>query len=104
MATLRKRVLALGGKLNDQLLVIMTVLLSALLFLGAPLEASGMISGGTFGLVFGLALIPAAFLVYRNRLAAGAIGAAIALIIVASELEFQRFSLLDQYLDATAWL
>jgi Ion channel len=26
------------------------------------------------------------------------------LIIVASELEFRRFSLLDQYLDATAWL
>lgn len=104
MATLRERVLALGGKLNDQLLVLITVLMSALLFLVAPLEANGMISGSTFGFIFGLVLIPAAFLVYRDQLAVGAIGAAIALIIVASELDFQRFSLLDQYLDATAWL
>ena len=104
MVSLRQRVLALGGKLNDQLLVIITVLLSALLFLVAPLEANGVISGSTFGLIFGLALIPAAFLVYGDQLAVGAIGAAIALIIVASELEFRRYSLLDQYLDATAWL
>ncbi|MGC2121606.1 MAG: hypothetical protein WA652_01995, partial [Xanthobacteraceae bacterium] len=104
MATLRERVLALGGKLNDQLLVIITILLSVLLFLVAPLESNGVISGSTFGFIFGAALIPAAFLVYREQLAVGAIGTAIVLIIVASELEFRRFSLLDQYLDATAWL
>jgi hypothetical protein len=105
MASLRQRVLALGRKLNDQLLVVITVLMSALLFLVAPLEANGVISGSTFGLIFGLALIPAAFLVYRDKLAVGAIGVAIVLIIVASELEFRKFSLLlDQYLDATAWL
>jgi hypothetical protein len=104
MATLRKRALALGGKLNDKLLVIMTASLSVLLFVIAPLEANGVISGHAFGYLFGLALIPAAFLVYRDRIAVGAIGTAIVLVLAASGLEFQKFTNLDNYLDATAWL
>jgi len=99
----KDRVGLLQTRLNDRLLTTLTVLLSVLLFVVAPMQANGVLSGDYFGLMFGVVLIPAAFMVSGNRLAVAAIVVAIALIIAASELEFQQFPLLDSYLDAVAW-
>jgi Ion channel len=104
MAKLREIILARGDKLNDQLLIVMAALLLILLFVIAPLEANGVISGSSFGYIFAVTLIPAAFLVSGDRMAVGAIGTAIVLIIAASGLEFRQFPSVDDYLDAAAWL
>ena len=56
-----------------------------------------------FGLIFGLMLVPAAFMVSGNKFAVGATLIAIALVVAASQLEL-RDSLVDKYLDSVAWL
>src|SRR5579863_5845918 len=61
---------AQDGQLSDKLLTALTLLLSLLVFVVAPLEANGVIAGRSFGLVFGMILIPAAFMLAANRLAA----------------------------------
>jgi Ion channel len=91
----------LEQKLSDKLLTTLTILLSVLVFVIAPLQANGVIAGRYFGLIFGAVLIPAAFMLAANWLAAGSIVAAIALVVVASEVES---SIVDAYLDAAAWL
>jgi hypothetical protein len=91
-------------RLNDELLTTLTILLSILVFVVAPLQANGIIAGRYFGLIFGAALVPAAFMLAANRYAAGAIVVAIVLILVASEMEFRESTTLDVYLDAIAWL
>jgi hypothetical protein len=91
----------LEQELSDKLLTTLTILLSVLVFVIAPLQANGVIAGRYFGLIFGAVLIPAAFMLAANWLAAGSIIAAIALVIVASEVES---TIVDAYLDAAAWL
>lgn len=95
---------ARGGQLSDRLLTSLTILLSLLIFVVAPLEANGVIAGRFFGLIFGLVLIPAAFMLAANRFAAGSIVVAIILLVVASELEFRQSTLADTCLDTIAWL
>ena len=107
IASLRRNRLKQGvllkTRLSDQLLTTLTILLSALLFVVAPMQANGVVSGYYFGLIFGLMLVPAAFMVSGNKFAVGATLIAIALVVAASQLEL-RDSLLDKYLDAGAWL
>ena len=91
----------LEQKLSDKLLPTLTILLSVLVFVIAPLQANGVIAGRYFGLIFGAVLIPAAFMLAANWLAAGSIVVAIALVIVAAEVESAT---VDAYLDAAAWL
>jgi hypothetical protein len=93
-----------GQRLNDELLTTLTILLSILVFVVAPLQANGVIAGRYFGLIFGAVLVPAAFMLAANLYAAGAILIAIILILVASEMEFRDSTILDVYLDAIAWL
>ena len=57
----------LKRRINDQLLIVMTLLLSLLLFVVAPMQANGVISGTSFGVIFGLVLIPATAMVWGNR-------------------------------------
>jgi hypothetical protein len=86
--------------LSDQLLTTLTILLSLLVFVVAPLQANGIIAGRYFGLIFGCVLIPAAFMLAANLVAAGSI----ILIVIASEMEFRQSTVADAYLDAIAWL
>jgi len=44
-----------------------------LVFVVAPLQASGVVTGRYFGLIFGLVLVPAAFMLAANWVAAGSI-------------------------------
>jgi Ion channel len=92
------------SQLNEQLLVTLTILFSLLVFVVAPLQASGVLEGRYFGLIFGAALIPAAFMLAQNWYAAGSIVAAILIIVVASETELRNSTIVDSYLDASAWL
>jgi len=107
IASLRRNRLKQGvllkTRLSDQLLTTLTILLSALLFVVAPMQANGVVSGYYFGLIFGLMLVPAAFMVSGNKFAVGATLIAIALVVAASQLEL-RDSLVDKYLDSVAWL
>lgn len=94
---------ARDGKLSDKLLTTLTILLSILVFVVAPLEANGVIAGRYFGLVFGGVLIPAAFMLAANRIAAGSIVVSIILLVVASEMEFRESTIADTSLDTIAW-
>jgi len=91
-------------ELSDKLLTTLTILLSLLVFVVAPLQANGVIAGRYFGLIFGCVLVPAAFMLAANWVAAGSIVCAIVLIVIASEMEFRQSTVADAYLDAFAWL
>jgi len=91
-------------QLSDKLLTTLTILLTLLIFVIAPLQASGVVSGRYFGLIFGAVLVPAAFMLAANWMAAGSILAAIVLILVAAEMEFRQPTLMDTFLDSLAWL
>jgi hypothetical protein len=91
-------------KLSDALLTTLTILLSILIFVVAPLQANGVIAERYFGLIFALVLIPAAFMLAHHWVAAGSILLAIILVLVASEMQFRASTILDAYLDSIAWL
>ena len=92
----------LHERISDPLLTVLTIMLAVLLFVVAPLQVAG--AGHYVGFVFLSVLILAAFMVSGSRVAVGMILVAIALIIVAMALEFQRPSVVENYLDAFAWL
>ena len=94
----------LHQRLSDPLLTVLTLMLSFLLFVLGPMQAAGVVTGQHFGYFFGLVLLPAAFLYSRNLLVAAPIGLAIALVITAALLDFERSPRTDLYLDSTAWL
>jgi ion channel len=91
----------LKRRVSDQLLTALTILLPLLLFVVAPLQANGVISGTLFGIMFGLMLIPAIVMLSDDRMAVGAILIALILVFVAA---VRQGTLLDRYLDAVAWL
>ena len=91
-------------RLSDPLLTVLTLMLSLLLFVIAPMQAAGVVTGQHFGYFFGLVLLPAAFLYSRNPLVAAPIGIAIALVVTAALIDFERSPRTDLYLDSTAWL
>jgi len=94
----------LHQRLSDPILTLLTLMLSLLLFVIAPMQAAGVITGNHFGYFFGLVLLPAAFLYSRNLFAVGPISLAIALIVAAALLDVGRSSRIDLYLDSAAWL
>jgi hypothetical protein len=89
---------------SDPLLTVLTLLLSFLLFVLAPMQAAGAVTGRHFGYFFVLVLLPAAFLYSRNFLVSVPIAIAIALVVTAAVLDFENSPRTDLYLDSTAWL
>ena len=61
----------LNQRLSDPLLTVLTLMLSVLLFVIGPMQATGAVTGRHFGQFFALVLLPAAFLYWRNLLVAG---------------------------------
>jgi hypothetical protein len=94
----------LRQRLSDPLLTVLTLMLSLLLFVIGPMQAAGVVTGQHFGYFFGLILLPAAFLYSRNLLVAAPIVVAIALVVTAALLDFERSPRTDLYLDSAAWL
>jgi len=79
-------------------------MLAVLLFLVAPLQASGVLAAHWFGIVFGLVLVAAVLILSRSVTAIAFILLAIALIVIATILRLQHPSAVDLYLEASAWL
>jgi hypothetical protein len=94
----------LSERLGDPLLTALTIMLVALLFVVAPLQAAGIVAAHHFGFAFGLVLVAAVFIVSRSVIAVAAILVAIALILLATVLRLRQPAILDIYLDASAWL
>lgn len=91
-------------RLGDPLLTVLTLMLTFLLFVLGPMQAAGVVTGQHFGYFFGLVLLPAGFLYSRNFLVAAPIAVAIAIVVVAALLDFERSPRTDLYLDSVAWL
>jgi hypothetical protein len=91
-------------RLRDPLLTVLTVMLTVLMFVVAPLQASGVLGAHWFGIGFGLVLVSAAFIVSRSATAIAIILLAFALIVAATVLRLWHPSVLDIYLDTSAWL
>jgi Ion channel len=83
---------------------VLTLMLSFLLFVLAPMQAAGVVTGQHFGYFFGLVLLPAGLLYSRNILVAAPIAIAIALVVTAALMDFERSPRTDLHLDSAAWL
>jgi len=94
----------LQKRLGDPVLTSLTAMLAILLFVVAPLQASGVLAAHWFGIAFGLMLVAAVLIVSRSVAAIVFILFAIALIVIATILRLWRPSAIDLYLDACAWL
>jgi len=100
----RSRLQYLQEQLRDPLLTALTAMLAVLLFVVAPLQASGVLAAHWFGIAFGLMLVAAVFIVSRSLAAIVGIWLALALIIVATVSRLWGPSAVDLYLDTSAWL
>src|ERR1700741_1020245 len=94
----------LHQRLSDPLLTVLTLMLSFLLFVLAPMQAAGVVTGQHFGYFFALVLLPAAFLHLREPLVSVPMVVAIGLVVAAALLEFEGSPRTDLYLDSAAWL
>ena len=80
----------LKERLVDPLLTALTIMIAVLLFVVAPLQVAGALTGHYVGFVFEAALILAALMVSGSRVALGAILVAMALVAVAMALELHQ--------------
>ena len=100
----RDRFHQLQERLRDPLLTTLTILLAILLFVIAPLQATGLLAAHYFGIAFVPVLIVAVFVMSRSPAAVSAILVAVALIVVATVLRLRQPSRVDVYLVTCAWL
>jgi MFS family permease len=89
---------------SDPLLTALTIMLAVLMFVVGPAQAAGLVAAHNFGILFGLLLIAAVFIVSGSGVALAAILVALALIAVTTVLRLRHHSVIDIYLDAAAWL
>lgn len=94
----------LQERLRDPLLTALTIMMAVLMFVVAPLQAVGVLEAHHFGVAFALLLVVAVFMVSGSVIAVAAILLAIMLTVVATTLRLQQPSIVDIYLDASAWL
>lgn len=100
----KKRFRELQAQLSDPLLTALTIMLAILMFVIAPMQAAGILAAHHFGIAFGLVLVAAVFVVSGSRVAVAIVLVAIALIVVATVLRLRQPTVIDVYLDASAWL
>jgi len=89
---------------GDPLLTILTFLFAILLFIIGPAQAAGIVGAHYFGIVFGVVLVAAVFVVSGSYLAVGVILVAVMLTIVATLLRLRGPAVIDIYLEASAWM
>lgn len=102
MTTERMRLLR--DRLSDPFLTALTIMQAIILFVIGPLQAAGVGAAHHFGIAFGLMLMAAVFIVSGSRVAIATILVAIVLIVVATVLRLRQPSVVDIYLDASAWM
>jgi hypothetical protein len=89
---------------SDSLLTALTALLFVMLFLIAPLQASGIFLFQAFELLFAIILVAGVFVMSGSRIAVLAMVAALATATVGALLRLRAPSILDINLFAGAWL
>ena len=89
---------------SDSLLTALTVLLFVMLFLIAPLQASGIFLFQAFELFFAIILIGGVFIMSGSRIAVVAMIVALTMATVGGILRLKSPSILDINLFAGAWL
>jgi hypothetical protein len=94
----------LGAAEIETLLTALTITLAVLMFVVAPAQAAGLVAAHNFGVLFGLALVAAVFIVSGSGVALAAILVAQVLIVVTTVMRLRHHSVVDIYLDAAAWL
>ncbi len=94
----------LQERFSDPLLTALTIMLALLLFVIAPLQASGLAVAHFFGILFTFVLVAAVFFVSGSPWAVAGTALALILSIVTSFLRAHHPSILDVYLEAASWL
>lgn len=101
---LQKKIHRLRERLSDPLLTALTVTMAVLMFVIGPMQAAGITGAHHFGIAFAFLLVAAVFVVSASWVALMATLFAITLVVVATILRLRQPSVIDIYLDATAWL
>ena len=94
----------LRARWSDPLLTALTVLLIVMLFVVAPLQASGVFIFQAFELAFAFILVAGVFVMSGSPTAVGAMLVAVAMATVGGILRLKAPSILDVNLFAGAWL
>jgi len=94
----------LRDRLADPLLTALTIMLAILLFVIGPLQAAGVVAAHNFSIVLGLVLVPAVFIVSESWIAVALILLAVALAVVSTVIRLRQPSIIDIYLQSSAWL
>jgi hypothetical protein len=98
------RIALLRERWSDPLLTALTVLLFVMLFVIAPLQASGIFLFQAFELVFAIILIAGVFVMSGSRIAVVAMIVALVMATVGAIFRLKAPSILDINLFAGAWL
>jgi hypothetical protein len=98
------RIALLRERWSDPLLTALTVLLFVMLFVIAPLQASGIFLFQAFELVFAIILIAGVFVMSGSRTAVAAMLVALVMAVVGAIFRLKTPSILDINLFAGAWL
>jgi hypothetical protein len=98
------RIALLRERWSDPLLTALTVLLFVMLFVIAPLQASGIFLFQAFELVFAIILIAGVFVMSGSRTAVAAMAVALVMATVGAIFRLRAPSILDINLFAGAWL
>ena len=100
---IRNRFQDIQRRYRDPLLTIITALLLVLLFVAAPLEASGVLAFQVFGFVIALAMFGCALIVSGSAVALSALLIGFCMNAAAAILRVRAHSGFDIYLIAAAW-
>jgi len=90
-------------RLTDPLLTALTIMIAVIMFVLAPLQATGVVAVHNLAFAFGFVMIATVFVV-SGWLAVAPLLVSLALIIIATVLRVRQPSSFDILLDATAWL
>ena len=100
----RDQIAVLRERWSDPLLTALTVLLAVMLFVIAPLQASGIFVFQAFELVFAIILVAGVFVMSGSRTAVGAMLVALVMATVGAIFRLKAPSAFDINLFAGAWL
>jgi hypothetical protein len=102
--SMNERIARLRTRWSDPLLTALTVLIVIMLFVAAPLQASGIFVFQAFELLFALVLVAGAFVMSGSRIAMAAMLVSLAMATVGAILRIRSPSGLDINLFAGSWL
>lgn len=91
-------------RLQDAVLTALTATFGILMFIVAPLQATGLVAAHYFAIAFAFVLAAAVYIVSSSAAAVAAILLAIGLIVIATVARLYSPSVLDLYLDTSAWV